>query len=80
MDQNWSKVWVQREAAVAAARESGDVGRAFAVKEVDLRRKGTGTVQNFFKSYVEIEGSYVDAGYVDEDSDAIGKLMKGIKK
>ena len=80
MDQNWSNVRAQREVAVAAARASGDVGRVSGVKEAELLRKATGSAQDFVKSYVEIEGSYVDAGYFDEDSDAIGKLMKGIKK
>lgn len=79
MDQNWSDVRRQREQAVMNARANGDVNRVSAVKEAELRRRATGSARDFFKGYVETEGRYVDAGYVDEDADAYGKMVKGFK-
>ena len=75
-----SDVQQQREAAVIRAREAGDKYRVSAIKEAELRRRATGSARDFFKGYVEIEGSYVDSGYVDEQADFMGNAVKGFKK
>lgn len=75
-----SEVQQQREQAVQRAREGGDKYRVSAIKEAELRRKATGSARDFFKGYVEIEGSYVDSGYVDQQADFMGNAIKGFKK
>lgn len=79
MNDNRSEIQMQRERAVERARANGDLGRVSAVKEAQLRRKATGSARDFFKGYVELEGSYIDAGYVDESADAMGKVVDTFK-
>lgn len=78
-DDSWTPIRAEREAAVAAARAAGDVGRVSALKEAELRRKATGSARDFFKGYIEIEGQYVDSGYVDESADTMGKIADTFK-
>lgn len=80
MDENWSDIRRKREEAVARARAAGDANRVSAVKEAQLRRKATGSARDFFKGYVETEGRYVDAGYVDDSADTMGKIFGSFKK
>ena len=74
-----STVQLQREAVVAEARKRGE-NRVSAIKEAELRRRATGSAQDFFKGFVEVEGQYVDSGYVDESADAMGSLGKMLGK
>lgn len=80
MDRNWTDIRRQREDAVARARAAGDVNRVSALKEAEMRRRATGSARDFFKGYVENEGTYVDSGYVDDSADAMGKLKSKFKK
>jgi len=67
----------QREAQIAEYRASG---RISAMEEAALRRRVVGSAADFFKSYVEVKGEYVDQGYVDESSDTMGKAAKAVQK
>lgn len=70
---------LRAEKAVDAARAAG-FNRVDAIKEAELRRTATGSARDFFKGYVDVEGSYVDQGYVDESADAMGKLRGTLGK
>lgn len=78
-EENKSDVQMRRESAVEKARAAGDWKRVSALREAALRRRITGSAREFFKAYVETEGRYVDQGYVDEDSDAMGKFVKKVR-
>lgn len=77
---NKTELQKQREKVVEEARRKGDVNRVSAMKEAEMRRRATGSASEFFKGYVEVEGRHVDQGYVDEDADAMGKVMKTVGK
>lgn len=79
MDESWSDIRRKREMAVQRARENGDVNRISAVKEAEIRRKATGSARDFFKGYVEVEGAYVDSGYIDDSADTMGKMVDAFK-
>uniref|UniRef100_A0A7S2ZQD1 CUE domain-containing protein n=2 Tax=Rhodosorus marinus TaxID=101924 RepID=A0A7S2ZQD1_9RHOD len=51
-------------------------GRVSLLEEGRLRREATGSAKDFFKSHVEVEGSYVDQGYVDDQADTMGSIKK----
>mmetsp|Transcript_29302 Transcript_29302/g.71356 ORF Transcript_29302/g.71356 Transcript_29302/m.71356 type:complete len:171 (+) Transcript_29302:106-618(+) len=77
-----SSAALSREETVEKYRQNG-VNRISAMEEAAFRRKATGSASEFFKSSVEVEGQYVENGYVDEGADAMGDLMKrlgGLKK
>lgn len=74
-----SDIQRKREAAVEKARAAGDKNRVSAIKEAEMRRRATGSAKDFFKGYVEVEGKYVDQGYVDEGADAMGKITDTLK-
>lgn len=78
-ESNPTAIQQQREEVVAQRRADGDVNRVSAIKEAELRRRATGSARDFFKGYVEVEGQYVDQGYVDDESDAMGKIMDTVK-
>lgn len=67
----------EREAQIADYRASG---RISAMEEAALRRRVVGSAGDFFKSFVEVKGAHVDQGYVDESSDAMGKMGKAVQK
>lgn len=69
----------RREKAVEAARAAGK-NRVSAIKEAEMRRTATGSARDFFKGFVEVEGQYVDQGYVDQDADAMGKVGRWFGK
>merc|ERR1712146_1472 len=49
----------------------GDGATPFQVRRLvqdQLFKKAAGTSANFFKSYVEVKGAYIDSGYVDENA------------
>lgn len=69
-----SATQLMRERAADRARENGDPNRVSAIKEAEMRRRATGSARDFFKGYVEIQGKYVDSGYVDEEAD-IGRVL-----
>lgn len=66
----------EREAQIADYRASG---RISAMEEAALRRRVVGSAGDFFKSFVEVKGAHVDQGYVDESSDAMGKMGKAVQ-
>jgi len=78
-EDNVSEIQKRRQLAVQTARENGDLNRVSAIKEAEIRRRATGSAKDFFKGYVEVEGQYVDSGYVDSDADAMGKLANTFK-
>eukprot|EP00186_Timspurckia_oligopyrenoides_P003740 CAMPEP_0182441358 /NCGR_PEP_ID=MMETSP1172-20130603/284_1 /TAXON_ID=708627 /ORGANISM="Timspurckia oligopyrenoides, Strain CCMP3278" /LENGTH=227 /DNA_ID=CAMNT_0024635565 /DNA_START=72 /DNA_END=755 /DNA_ORIENTATION=+ len=53
-------------------------GRISASQEAQLRRRVIGSAKDFFKSYIEVKGEYVDQGYVDEKSDVMGGIMSKV--
>lgn len=67
----------EREAQIAEYRANG---RISAMEEAALRRRVVGSAGDFFKSFVEVKGAHVDQGYVDESSDAMGKMNKAVQK
>ncbi|GAB0496489.1 hypothetical protein MMPV_007801 [Pyropia vietnamensis] len=67
----------EREAQIAEYRANG---RISAMEEAALRRRVVGSAGDFFKSFVEVKGAHVDQGYVDESSDAMGKMSKAVQK
>mmetsp|Transcript_9999 Transcript_9999/g.26663 ORF Transcript_9999/g.26663 Transcript_9999/m.26663 type:complete len:210 (+) Transcript_9999:301-930(+) len=63
------------EDRIAQYRESG---RISAMQEAQLRRRVTGSARDFFKSFVDVKGEYVDAGYVDESADVMGSFVSKV--
>lgn len=72
-----SKTDKQKLRELAAAQ--GGPNRVSALREAQMRRVATGSARDFFKGYVEVAGQHVDQGYVDNDSDAMGKFVDGVK-
>ncbi|KAA8494150.1 hypothetical protein FVE85_4125 [Porphyridium purpureum] len=67
----------EREQAIAKFKERG---RISAVEEAMLRRRVIGSAKDFFKTQIEVQGSYVDAGYVSDDPDPVGEFMGKVGK
>ena len=56
-----------------------DTGKVSKLELARLRRTATGSARDFFKGYVEVRGQHIDTGYVDENADAMGNFVKGVK-
>eukprot|EP00188_Purpureofilum_apyrenoidigerum_P002526 Plantae.Rhodophyta-Purpureofilum_apyrenoidigerum.ctg2591.p1 GENE.Plantae.Rhodophyta-Purpureofilum_apyrenoidigerum.ctg2591~~Plantae.Rhodophyta-Purpureofilum_apyrenoidigerum.ctg2591.p1 ORF type:complete len:179 (-),score=44.90 Plantae.Rhodophyta-Purpureofilum_apyrenoidigerum.ctg2591:99-635(-) len=51
-------------------------GRVTVMEEGRMRRRATGSARDFFKAYVDVEGSYIEQGYVDKDADVMSSIRK----
>jgi hypothetical protein len=76
---DFSQVRSEKDAELLyEAREATKSGRKMTQEQYGaLRRKIGGTYKDFFKSYVEVDGQYVEEGWVDKTCKICKKDTKG---